>query len=765
VTTRDRLRTLGLGVTLLAGAVVFGLAVNPHYQVSKWLFLRYAEYFGIVGAWALSCAASGYALIRKLRFRLALVDEVALGFPLGVLCFSQAIFLLGLVGALRTATFFLLPLVFAGAAAPTLRRDAPALRALFTRLVPRHIGLPALVLIGLGALGVGLLYVQIITPDGFSFDVRWYHIPLAQRYALSHGIRPSPEGFWMAAYPQIATYLYTWIFLAPGMLLFDRLELCSHLEFVLFLATLAQVPLVVRRLVPRGPVGLTWVMPLAFPAVYLYDSNLHAGADHVAGFFALPMALAMRRAWTHFRVKDVLLFSIFLCAIALTKYTAELLVIPAGFALLGRALYLMLARRNARTAWALLTLFLAPIAITSVHWLKNLIWFGDPIYPLLHQYLPIHPSNPDLPVQLDIVAAVGRPGTFTLDGLLEALKATFTFSFVANDWYVLRHDFPYFGSLFTLTLPCLLFVRGGRRIVGFYALAMSALFSWYLLSHYERFLQCLLPIIAAATAGCAVRIWQAGVWVRLAAAPLLVLQLAWGSDAPFIRTHNLLGDSPLRRAAQFIPSGFEQVPNRLSVFEPMPTLGRAVPKNAVVLPHDMMTILGLDRNWVTDLHQSRISYGLLYEPERIDRELKELGVTHLMWPVFSIGRDTLAGDLAFLNYALNYTTPLLSYAGYNVSALPKRTPKRAAGDRAALYVCGAPYSSGWYRLSQLRLPVIGPVTAPLPEAPVSEQPSELEQADYVVVDTSCKTVQPGPPFVHASSRGALALYVRHRPAN
>ena len=32
-----------------------------------------------------------------------------------------------------------------------------------------------------GAAGVGVLYAQALSPEVMSFDVRWYHVPLAQR--------------------------------------------------------------------------------------------------------------------------------------------------------------------------------------------------------------------------------------------------------------------------------------------------------------------------------------------------------------------------------------------------------------------------------------------------------------------------------------------------------------------------------------------------------------------------------------------------------
>ena len=123
-------------------------------------------------------------------------------------------------------------------------------------------------------------------PLGFTFDARWYHMTIAQRYALSGKVWPFPEkGYWNAAWPHLFSYQYTWAFLAPLPVLFDRLELCAHLEVMTFLMTLAQVPVVVRRL--RARTRAWGCRPgslfLLFPGIYLYDGNLNVGADHFAG--------------------------------------------------------------------------------------------------------------------------------------------------------------------------------------------------------------------------------------------------------------------------------------------------------------------------------------------------------------------------------------------------------------------------------------------------------------------------------------------------
>jgi hypothetical protein len=371
----------------------------------------------------------------------------------------------------------------------------------------------------------------------------------------------------------------TWAFLAPIVLLFDRLELCAHIEFVLFLATLAQIPILVRRLVPGARVGASWAAIFLFPQIYLYDSNLSADADHVAAFFAIPIALAFLRAWHDFRARNVLFFSIFISAAALTKYTAVSIVLPPSLALLGRGLWLSLRQRRSASWHALVVLVIAPTLFTATHWLRNWIWFGDPIFPLLANVFPAHPWNPDAGLQIKALEKIMLHAPRNGEGLWQALASTVTFSFVVHDWYVLHRDVPIFGSVFTLTLPCLLFVRGAWRIAWLYALALCGVFVWYLLILQERYLQAVLPWMACATAACLIRIWESGWVARLALAPLIGLQLVWGGTFPFLApttrsmTHRFASSlSSWRRASRKCPiDSMSTSPSARSEKPPPPT--------------------------------------------------------------------------------------------------------------------------------------------------------------------------------------------------
>jgi hypothetical protein len=760
----ERVRRYGVGVVLLAGALFFLGFVHQSYPVHHWLFWRYVGYWLGVTYWALACLSFGHRLLSRLLGSTLRKSELfTLAAPCGAFAFGLAIFFIGLLHGLNVVTFFALPAAFLAWGARGVIRDVRRwLRRarIDGQLSVRVWLLPAL---AFGVVAFGLIYFQTLHPLGFTFDARWYHMTIGQRYALSHKVWPFPEGYWNAAWPHLFSYHYAWAFLAPLPLIFDRLELCAHLEVMAFVLTLAQVPVLVRRLVPGARVGLTWLVYLTFPGLYLYDNNLNGGADHFAGFFAIPIALAFWRAYRHFRLQNVALFTIFAGAAAMTKYTALPLAIVPASVLLVRGLWLALKQRSMSALSAVGALIGLSLLFTAPNWLANIIWYGDPVYPMLHKYVASHPWVDDVPSQLKILHGTSRPGKLTAQGLLVALRTTFTFSFLPNDWYIFHRDVPVFGSLFTLTLPCLLFLRRAGRVAWLYGATMVAIFLWYLISHYDRYLQATVPWMVVATACTLTMVWRLGGWVRYAIVPLVGIQLIWGSDTPFITSHNMVGDSPLRHVAKFLASGHEQQRGRFRVFEPMPSIGEAVPKDAVLLVHDTITILGTDRNWASDLHQSRVSYGLLVSPKAIHEMLKgQLGVTHLAWPSSSIYRDTLAGDLAFANYATNYSLNQRSVAGYTVADMPVAAPADASQDYDVAYFgCGSPYSSGMYHLSQLRLPVVDPGRKPKPLSKLPKAEAALRQAQMLVIDRGCQgDVHPGPEFKHATNRGGDELWVR-----
>ncbi len=771
---RERVRSALLLVVLLAGAAVFLVNVDAHYAIRRWLIWRYAGYWMLSLTWAGACLSLGSVLLARLHPReLAHPgDAWVFAFPLGVFAFHLAIFVLGLLGLLGSVTFVLVPLLFLASGIRHLKRFWAHVLGISEVVTRREL---PLLLFGLG--GLALLYLQILSPEAFSYDARWYHLPIAEQYARQGAVRAFPEGWWLAAYPHLASYVQTWSFLLPFSVLFDRLELCIHLEFVVFAATALSIPALVRRLVRAERARYGWVGILLFPGVFLYDGNLCAGADHFAALWMVPLALACLELWDEWDRGTCALFAVFAAGVVLTKYSAWA-ALPFPIAMLTLRGLWLIARPQAKataTATAKATLpraqvarslgglLVAGLVLTTPHWLKNWVWYGDPFYPMLRHVFTVHPWNPDAEgswrVFTDMIWAA-RPG---LDGLRDALLAAVTFSFIPNDWEVFHGVLPVFGSLFTLTAFCLPFLRARAELWVAYAAALCAVILWYLPHHADRYLQAFVPWMAACTVASIVMIWRTGRRALRGALALLVgAQLVWCADVPFFPTHNLINTSPYTLSLALAASGYTKTLHRLRPYGPYGELGEALPPSANVLVHDSPLHLGINARSVQDLWQGRISYGRLRTPAAIYAELQSLDVTHLMWePSYSSGWSSLANDLAFWNFAQNYAQAPQAFGTLALSVMPASSPPDSINDRVAVFSCGWPIARGWYRLKRLNVP---------PGRRPKRQENErlklgdaIADAGFIIVDPRCAPELPetlSSTFHPPAVREELRIYTR-----
>ena len=365
-----------------------------------------------------------------------------------------------------------------------------------------------------GLAGLLLVYLPILTPNNVGFDSRWYHLGIAEHYAATGAVQRFPEGWWVGAGPHLASFLYTWAFLLPFGRITDRIELAAHLELSVFLFSLLGIPALVRRLVPPrsggSPYRHAWVARFLFPGVFLYDSSLCLGADHVARVLRrphLPPPPPRHGAWLRGSVSSSPWRSPARCSPS--TRAAIVLVVPALLAVALRAVVLLVRalRRRAgappvRAAFAgPLAALGAGLAFTAPHWLKNAVWYGDPLYPALHALARPRPWTADSAVRFDIgFASAYWAAPRSLAGLGRTLGALFTFSFVPNDWDRFHGATPVFGSLFTLSLAALPFLKHTKRIWGLVAATHLGIFAWYWINHQDRYLQAALPWMAAATA-------------------------------------------------------------------------------------------------------------------------------------------------------------------------------------------------------------------------------------------------------------------------
>ncbi len=749
------LRRLVVTLGLVAATVLLYRSVTPQYPIEQWLFLRYAVYWLVSITFVGACLSIGHVAVRVLLgHTLPLLEQLTVAFAVGVFVFELALFGAGLLGLYGPVLFVLLPaLCLSIGAWPLARYLRRALRHARALGLDRPVLEPVVVLaVAYAVLCLVALYLPVMTPMNASFDSRWRHMMIAEQYAVFGGIRRFQEGWLFGASPQFTPLLYAWAFMAPAKLLFDQVELCAHLEYLIFVVlTLVGVPALVRKLVPRANPWLAWATRFAFPGVLLYDSNLSVGADHIGAVFAVPLFLLVLRAFRGMTPRIGVLLGALLAGAACAKETTALLLVPAPVlsVVLRFVLDLFARLRSRRAGWSALAGSLAAgvttVALSAPHWLKNLLWYGDPLYPNLHADFIGRPSTPETiyAYEWGLRANLWAP-THDLAGVQEALTALFTFSFKPLAWGVFHRDVPVFGSLFTLLLLVLPFVRRASRTWWLVLWIHLSLFGWYWIHHEERHLQALVPWMAAVVAAIATLVWrQAGVPARAALMALIGLQVVWGADVYFYPTHTMAGAAPIKTVADLLAKAYEQKYDLRYRYQPdQLALRDALPKNAVLLVHERRDNLGIGREVITDYYgeQGAIDYARLRSPDRVYRRLRELGVTHLAWTSHrSQGYEPLAGDIAFYEFAHRYARTPQRIGQFLLAAMPKKAPKPPVGDHVVVISCGPDYPGGIYHLADLVVPRFGPakVLFPAPRADASDEQKWLHDARAVALDTGC----------------------------
>src|SRR6185295_10832223 len=95
-------------------------------------------------------------------------------------------------------------------------------------------------------------------------------------------------------------------------------------------------------------------------------------------------------------------------AAMMTKYQAMYVVLPAIGLFLGRSLWVAAGRARAAPAGARREAGVAigvaaavGLLATTPLWLKNWIWYGNPVFPFLHDVFPTHPWSADARISRD----------------------------------------------------------------------------------------------------------------------------------------------------------------------------------------------------------------------------------------------------------------------------------------------------------------------------------------------------------------------------
>jgi hypothetical protein len=775
--TFERARGWLLGGALALSAIGLASIFDEHYPVREWLFFRYlVSWLGAL-AFCLSSLSVGNLVVSALSRPGERQDgHVTLSFATGVYVFFLLTFTVGLLHGFGPAAFVLIPVALFAVGAKQLARDLIAWQQ-------RRAGRPwfepfrtseALGL-GFGVVALLFLYVPTLIPENTAYDTRWYHLGLAEHYVAAGAIERLPEGPVLATVPHLASVLYAWAFLLPGSQLFDRIELAAHLEFVIFLFTLPGIPVLVRYLVPDARARLSWVALFFFPAIFLYDASLLVAADHIAALWAIPTYLMMARAWPELRPSACLLFALQAAGLAMTKYTAPLAAIFPVLALLGRAVwlaYLRLRRRSSSNTWLLgpAAAFVAGLVLTTPHWLKNWSWYGDPLYPILHRHTNPRPWTPEGPLWYAMYDVESWAARGPLPVKLRAIwRGLWEYSYGVYNWPDFHGSFPIVGSLFTFGLVALPFLRGTRRLLALIAAGHLGIACWAVLFAHDRYLQVLVPWMAAVIAALAILAYRAG-WAARAGLFLLGgVQLVWGLDMVFWPLHKMTGKSGMALASDFFGQAYtKQFEPRTRPFRDLASIGEALAKGSKILLHHEHVRLGLEHEVVWDWphFQFGLSYGSFGSSRELHRWLRDNGVTHVVYQPNRIhGDESLAGDLIFHTYVHQQLINVRSIHGRMVGEVPQRQPQ-AERPTVFYFGCSSGPANGLYELSDLAASPLTPPGFPAKPPPSPRRALSgdaaplLEAADRAIIDQRCPNAPEPAGFERVANSDRRGYFAR-----
>jgi hypothetical protein len=633
-----------------------------------------------------------------------LLETLVLSLALGVAGYGISFYVVGAVALLGWAFPFVYSTLCAGIGGLALvRRIRSDLAGTFSPDAPRDRGIledPArdtdppprtgrcLSVIALlaslfGVLALGIIYIGIMTPEAIGYDSAWQHQVVAQEYARNGRLVPFPAD-WAKNHPQLAAIVYAWGYLVPGLRVPEQWVQALHLEFVLFLFTLAGVAAAVRSITGDKPVRAAWAGFFLFPAIFVYDCNLQGSADHVLAFFTVPVFLAALRAGRTLAARDMALVGAFVGAATLVKYQSMYLAgaaaIPLIFGWLSGA-WQRFRRRDGCLTWPeLLRLPLivagTMLLVCSPHFIRNAVFYGNPFYPYMQQLIASHPTfpNADFYVHRTFLDPSLRLTGKLPDRLANVFDVLLTFSWKPH-YFGWSNEYPAFGSLYTLCLPLALLLPRPRRLTWIALLSgFAGLVLWTLNYRTDRNLQVMVPLFAAGTVAVLIHAWRLGTWARIGVVPLVLLQVFWESD-----TVAITQSRQITKSLELIRRGWEG--NRMpDVWEDFRWQHRQVdaylPPDAKCVLHYHHMSLGIRR---TVLHDWAGTQGLFNafgysSPSQIWQSFHDEGVTHIISLPGSIPASTRGEDVLFA-MLLDSAGQGHQFGHFRVDALPAKPPR------------------------------------------------------------------------------------------
>jgi hypothetical protein len=751
----ELLRKLGVVAITSVGAVVLWRALGPHYPVKEWLIWRLLPIWGYTLLFNAACVSGGACILRYvLRVRgLPAFEQLLMAMAVGVVEFALLHYLAGAVCAFSAWSALAIPLAMLASGAVLVAELIRELTAWRVRLRVAAGGAGPWVFVATlwGGWCLGLMYLGALAPSAVNFDAAWYHFPTAQDYARIGCLVPFP-GENHRAYPHLTSILHTWALLVPGFELRPLNWMLSlHLEYSLVLWRIVGVVAAVRWMLAGQDRRGIWVAFFLFPSIFIYDQNIGGSADHVLGFFAAPVLLALARSLGALDPRRLALLGVVLAGHVLTKYQAIYLVFAVAVVLSVRFVWCAgreVFRRPRRLGWRRLAV--APLVlcgtlllVSSPHFVKNVVFYGNPVYPFLQSRFPAsHPKRVQGPYEEAPVREAFAPKHEGLRRQLWVGEMVFRFPFHTANRNFTEHR-PYMGALFSLLLPCLLFVRRGARIRIATAVGLLAFFAWANTAANDRYMLAFLDVFIAVAAALILRIWELGLLARVGLVPLVALQLFWGADAGLF-----YGAKRIKAGLELLAAGYDgRYDDERFGFQKGPrAIADALPPDAIVLARNYKALLGLERTVLSDIRsaQDYIPYSNVKDPREFWEMLHARGVTHLLYPVGERRPPRWNNIVLFGELFHRYAERPKRIGGVALAELPATSPPKTQ-PYLVLLLRVKGYPDGLYRVEQLDLDErsperFTPKPKPLVRWPGGGDPALMARAHALGI---CRGASPG----------------------
>jgi hypothetical protein len=690
--TLPRMRELGAMLLGLSGVFIFASVVDKAYPIGDWLFWPLSVLWAWVLLFNLACVGFGqFVLVRGMRMRhLPVLESAVFSMMVGTVGFALFMYAGGALALFHTSFAVGLPVAMLAVGAYDGYRLLSRWR---TEAIATPYTGPALIVSAIGVCCLGLIYLGLLTPESISYDADWFHLRIAQDYARWGRILPFHD--YNATVPHLASLLFTWTYLLPGLQV-PQIWMCAlHLEFTLFLWTLAGVAAGIQRLTRDHALKGSWVVFFLFPIIFVCDSNVGCSADHVLAFFSMPIALAVLEITRSFESGSCALLATAAAGAILTKYQAIYLLVPAGILVV--VSWIGFVRDRRAPIWAPVILIGLFVLLSSPHFIKNCLFYHNPFYPFLREVFSKSPVDPYL------YNAIGDdrwvPSGSPMEKIRHAAALFFTFSFKPH--YSFTKNVPLAGSLFTLLLPGLILVQERRATAQVAALASGALFMWATVYNLDRHLQTFMPVMVCVTGALLVQLWRLGPLARAGLVPLVAFQIVWGSDAPFYSAQ-YSGGNRLKSAVDLIRSGFEghAATRFLGYRRDFLTIERALPRDAKVLLHASHLSLGINRDVLLDHtgFQDLITYRQIHTARELYDYYRSLGITHIVESQ-RLGETTYQEIVIYYSFVTRFGIPV----GRPIGILTQLPPHPPPVERPYRVLClGVPdYTDGLYPVASL----------------------------------------------------------------